>query len=123
MAMDEASQRVSRFLLSQLVVNSCFGTAVGLGLWAIGVPDSAIWGSLAAILRFVPYLGVVAACVTRQWRANLAYPAAALWGLAAIAVANRAAGGVEMVAVVAGAAAVLVLLAAIFRKRMRRAEA
>ena len=63
MAMDEASHRVSRFLLSQLAVNSCFGTALGLGLWAIGVPNPALWGSLAVVLRFVPYLGVVAASI------------------------------------------------------------
>lgn len=78
-------------------------------------------GTQAELL--VVLAGVVAACVTRQWRANLAYPAAALWGLIAIALANRAPGGVGLVAVVAGAAAVLVLLAAIFRKPARRVEA
>lgn len=60
-ALDEASQRVSRYLLSNLVVNLLYGVPVGLGLWAIGVPNPALWGLLATVLRFVPFLGPVIA--------------------------------------------------------------
>ncbi len=56
-ALDEATQRVSRYLLLQLLVNSCFGAMFGLGLAAIGVPYAALWGITAVLLRFVPYLG------------------------------------------------------------------
>jgi predicted PurR-regulated permease PerM len=56
-ALDEAGTRVSRYLLAQTMVNSCFGLGIGIGLFAIGVPHAALWGVLAAVLRFIPYLG------------------------------------------------------------------
>ena len=61
MAMDDAGQRLSRYFVSQLAVNACFGVVIGVGLWLIGIPSAALWGVLAGLLRFVPYLG-------RCWR-------------------------------------------------------
>jgi predicted PurR-regulated permease PerM len=62
-AMDDAAQRISRYLLRQLVVNACCGVPIGFGLAVIGIPNAALWGILAALLRFIPYLGIViAAC-------------------------------------------------------------
>lgn len=58
-AMDDAAQRVGRMLLSQLAVNATFGLAVGIGLWFIGIPSAFLWGLLAGILRFVPYIGAI----------------------------------------------------------------
>ena len=55
-ALDEAGQRISRYLLMQSI-NGSFGVAVGLGLFLIGVPYAMLWGFLAAVLRFVPYVG------------------------------------------------------------------
>jgi predicted PurR-regulated permease PerM len=57
-ALDDGAERLSRYLLLQTAVNTTFGTAIGLGLWAIGVPNPALWGLIAAIFRFVPYVGV-----------------------------------------------------------------
>ncbi len=63
LAMDDAAQRVSRYLLRQLVVNGCCGLPIGFGLAVIGIPNAALWGIFAALLRFIPYLGIViAAC-------------------------------------------------------------
>ena len=56
-AADEAGKRVSRYLLSQAAVNVTVGILLALGLWAIGVPNAALWGLLMALLRFVPFLG------------------------------------------------------------------
>jgi predicted PurR-regulated permease PerM/methanogenic corrinoid protein MtbC1 len=56
-ALDEAAQRVSRYLLMQSLVNGGTGFAVGLGLFFLGVPNAVLWGLLAAVLRFIPYLG------------------------------------------------------------------
>lgn len=56
-AADEAGKRVSRYLVSQAVVNVTVGILLGLGLWVIGVPNAALWGLLMALLRFVPFLG------------------------------------------------------------------
>ncbi|PZO81114.1 MAG: AI-2E family transporter [Sphingomonas hengshuiensis] len=58
-AMDDAGGRLSRYFLSQLAVNASFGTVVGIGLWVIGLPVPALWGILAGVLRFVPYIGAL----------------------------------------------------------------
>jgi predicted PurR-regulated permease PerM len=60
-ALDEAGARISRYLLVQSLINGSFGVAVGLGLFLIGVPYAVTWGSLAAALRFIPYLGAFVA--------------------------------------------------------------
>ncbi|HEV7321757.1 MAG TPA: AI-2E family transporter [Ensifer sp.] len=62
-AFDDAARRLSRLFLTQLVVNTGFGVVIGSGLWAIGVPSALLWGILAAILRFIPYLGAVLSAV------------------------------------------------------------
>jgi predicted PurR-regulated permease PerM len=56
-AMDEASQRINRYLLLQFVVNSGYGLFIGLALHFIGVPNAALWGLVTAVLRFLPYIG------------------------------------------------------------------
>jgi len=58
-ALDDATQRVSRYLLMQLLVNVCFGVLCGIGLRLIGIPYAALWGIVAGILRIVPYVGAV----------------------------------------------------------------
>jgi len=55
--LEEAGTRVSRYLAAAFLVNAIYGTAVGVGLYLIGVPNPALWGILATILRFIPYLG------------------------------------------------------------------
>ena len=60
-ALDDAAQRVSRYLLMQVLVNASFGTLFGFGLHFIGVPYPALWGVVAAILRTVPYVGTMVA--------------------------------------------------------------
>jgi predicted PurR-regulated permease PerM len=62
-AMNDAAQRVSRYLSLQLVVNIAFGLPIGLGLAVIGIPTAALWGMMAVLLRFVPYLGTFIAAV------------------------------------------------------------
>ncbi|MGP0062525.1 MAG: AI-2E family transporter [Isosphaeraceae bacterium] len=54
---DEAGQRVSRFLLMQAMVNGAFGLIFGLGLLLIGVKYALLWGFLGAMLRYLPYIG------------------------------------------------------------------
>jgi predicted PurR-regulated permease PerM len=56
-ALEEASDRISRYLLMQLILNGAFGIAVSLGLLLIGVPYAPLWGFFAAVLRYIPYLG------------------------------------------------------------------
>ncbi len=56
-AMNDAARRLSRYLLTQLVVNTAFGAIIATGLAFIGIPSPVIWGVLGALLRFVPYIG------------------------------------------------------------------
>ena len=60
-ALDDATRRVSRYLMMQLLVNSIFGVLCGTGLYLIGVPYAVLWGAVAGILRIVPYVGSVVA--------------------------------------------------------------
>jgi predicted PurR-regulated permease PerM len=62
-AMDDAGQRLSRLFLTQLMLNAGFGVVIGTGLWFIGVPSAPLWGILAMILRFVPYVGAIIAAI------------------------------------------------------------
>lgn len=62
-ALDDAGRRISRFLLMQLIVNATVGLSVGLGLLAIGVQYAFLWGFLAVVFRYIPYIGVWIAAV------------------------------------------------------------
>lgn len=58
-ALDDGAKRLSRYFLSQSIVNLGFGMLVWAGLFVIGVPSPGLWGALAGLARFVPYVGVV----------------------------------------------------------------
>jgi hypothetical protein len=60
-ALRDAAERISTFLVWQFIVNVLFGLLFGLGLSLIGVPDATLWGALAAILRYIPYVGTAIA--------------------------------------------------------------
>jgi predicted PurR-regulated permease PerM len=56
-ALDEAGQRISSALRMQALVNGTYGSAVGLGLFCLGVPYALMWALFAGMLRFIPYIG------------------------------------------------------------------
>ncbi|MGO9992927.1 MAG: AI-2E family transporter [Steroidobacteraceae bacterium] len=58
LALNDAGERLSRFFVSQFVVNVGVGCAVAIGLTIVGLPYAVLWGALAGVLRFVPYVGV-----------------------------------------------------------------
>jgi predicted PurR-regulated permease PerM len=58
LALQDAGNRLSRFFVSQVAVNLGVGVAVGLGLAYLGLPQATLWGALATLLRFVPYVGI-----------------------------------------------------------------
>ena len=62
-ALQEAGKRVGQYLLMQLIVNVTYAVPIGIGLWIIGVPNALLWGLLALVLRFVPYIGPVIAAI------------------------------------------------------------
>ncbi len=62
-ALDEAGERLSKLFLTQLAFNAAFGVAIGIGLQLIGVPSAPLWGLIAMILRFVPYVGALISAI------------------------------------------------------------
>ncbi|MEM5327173.1 AI-2E family transporter [Paraburkholderia sp. JHI2823] len=75
-AINDASQRLSRYFIAQLGVNVSVGGVIALGLAGIGVPGALLFGAVAALMRFVPYIGIwiaaimatiVAAATQPQW--------------------------------------------------------
>lgn len=56
-ATGEATRRISRYLFSQMVLNVTFGVVCGLGLFLMGVQYYVLWGFIAALMRYVPYIG------------------------------------------------------------------
>ena len=53
----DAATRLSHYFLSQVMINSAYGTLIAIALWLIGMPSPIAWGLLAALMRFVPYVG------------------------------------------------------------------
>jgi predicted PurR-regulated permease PerM len=62
-ALDEANARISGYLRMQALVNGSFGLLFGLGLFFVGLPYAVLWGLLAAVLRFIPYVGTLLAAL------------------------------------------------------------
>ncbi|MBL8880183.1 MAG: AI-2E family transporter [Phycisphaerales bacterium] len=63
LTLSDAGARVSQFFVAQVIANLTVGAAIGLGLYVFGIPHAALWGLMAALLRFIPYLGPVLAAV------------------------------------------------------------
>jgi len=57
LTMNDAARRLSRYFLFQLGLNAGFGVLLGSSLWLTGLPNPVLWGILAAVMRFVPYIG------------------------------------------------------------------
>ncbi|MBV9829284.1 MAG: AI-2E family transporter [Alphaproteobacteria bacterium] len=79
-AMNEAAERVSRYLLMQLAVGITYGVPVGIGLWVIGIPNAALWGLVGIVLRYIPYLG---GALTPIFPIALAIAVSPGWGMLA----------------------------------------
>jgi predicted PurR-regulated permease PerM len=57
--LNDAGHRLQRLFATQVLLNAAFGLVIGLGLSLIGLPNAPLWGLLAMILRFVPYVGAI----------------------------------------------------------------
>ncbi|MBI5764738.1 MAG: AI-2E family transporter [Planctomycetes bacterium] len=56
-ALEDVTARVSRYLFVQLFINVTFGVLIAVGLYFIGLPNAVLWGFMATVLRFIPYIG------------------------------------------------------------------
>jgi predicted PurR-regulated permease PerM len=73
-ALDEAGHRISRYLRMQSIINAIFGLGIAIGLLLVGVPYALLWGFLAGVLRFIPYVGVWLAAMLLIVFALAAFP-------------------------------------------------
>lgn len=76
-ALDEAASKVTGYLMMQVIINVSFGVPIGVGLYFLGLPNAALWGLLATLLRFVPYIGawialgfplLISLAITDTWK-------------------------------------------------------
>jgi len=56
-AMDDAAYRLSRYFLAQTGMNTAYGLFIAGALWLIGIPNPFLWGFVAGLMRFVPFIG------------------------------------------------------------------
>ncbi len=56
---ESTQKQLSRFILTASVINFCLGLATSVGLYLVGLEDAILWGSLVALLNFIPYVGMV----------------------------------------------------------------
>jgi predicted PurR-regulated permease PerM len=61
LAIDDGAERLSHFLLLQASLNAFVGFVIAMGLWFLDIPNAGLWGLIAAVLRFIPYIGIPAA--------------------------------------------------------------
>ncbi len=61
--MRQIEDHISKYLLTVTMINICLGAAGALAFWALGMPNPALWGGLAFLLNFIPYLGALAEIV------------------------------------------------------------
>lgn len=89
-AMDDAAYRLSRYFLAQVGLNAGFGVFIGIGLWLIGIPNAPLWGALAGIMRFVPFIGAYIAAAFPMILALAVDPGwtSVIWVLALFAVSE-----------------------------------
>lgn len=78
-AMNEAANRLSRYFLAQVLLNTSFGIVVAIALAILGVPSAMLWGIVATFMRFIPYFGSVGAAF---FPVVMAAASSSGWGMA-----------------------------------------
>ncbi len=117
-ALDEGMSRLTKLFASQLLLNAATGTLIGVALAFVGIPGAILWGVLAAVMRFIPYIGalfasllpiIIAAAISDGWTlvmitAGIALAAEIIFGQIIEPMVFGKASGLSAVAVVASAA-------------------
>lgn len=57
--MKKIEQDASTYILTTCAINLTLGATVGGALWFLGIPNAVLWGFMAAVLNFIPYVGVI----------------------------------------------------------------
>ena len=97
LAMNDAARRLSQYFVVQLALNTGFGVYITVALWLAGLPNPVLWGIVAAVMRFIPFIGTPLALVGPLLLALAVSPG---WGMAAIVLAIMLGGDLVMAQVV-----------------------
>ena len=73
-AITDAADRLSHYFLRQVLTNSAYGIFITIALWLIGIPTPIVWGVLAGLMRFVPFIGSYIAALPPLLVATVVYP-------------------------------------------------
>jgi len=73
-AITDAADRLSHYFLRQVLTNSAYGIFITIALWLIGIPTPIVWGVLAGLMRFVPFIGSYIAALPPLLVAAVVYP-------------------------------------------------
>jgi len=89
-AMSDAGERLSALFIGQVILNASFGIFVGCALLIIGVPNAPLWGVVAFVMRFVPFIGSYVAAIPPILLAAAVDPGwtKTLWTLAVFVIAE-----------------------------------
>jgi predicted PurR-regulated permease PerM/methanogenic corrinoid protein MtbC1 len=71
---ETAASTVGHYLLLFSLTNVGYGLAIAMAMWLLGLPNPALWGALAALLRFIPYVGVPVAALLPTFVAFAVFP-------------------------------------------------
>lgn len=78
-AIESAGYAVGRYLLLFSLINLGYGIAAGLLAWSLGLPSAPLWGLVAFLLRFIPYVGAISSAILPALVAFALFPG---WGKA-----------------------------------------
>jgi predicted PurR-regulated permease PerM len=89
-AMSDAGERLSALFIGQVILNASFGIFVACALLIIGVPNAPLWGVVAFVMRFVPFIGSYVAAIPPILLAAAVDPgwSKTLWTLAVFVIAE-----------------------------------
>jgi len=57
--MEEVTNEISHYMFTITLINICLGIVIGFTMWGLGMPNPILWGTIAAALNFIPYLGAI----------------------------------------------------------------
>jgi len=69
----EIEMNISRYLMTITLINIGLGTAVGITVYFLGLPNPVLWGLLVAALNYVPYLGALTGMICMTLGAILTF--------------------------------------------------
>lgn len=70
----DVERQVSRYLFTISLINAGLGAAIGVSLWLYGMPNPVMWGCIAAVLNFLPFIGAWGGALAVAATAMVVYP-------------------------------------------------